>query len=147
VEERVRRWAEDVKHDVDTPDLWAELQREREILTGGRYEDVENTPFTSDEQAEIAEQLRQIKEFVKKTYSLPEAQILSLRGEARRHRSGRWSYRPEGLAALILRSDVYCDRLGSPPPEAVQHILAMALHALAHLFGGGGRPPQLPPLK
>jgi len=68
VEERIQRWAEEVKRDVETPDLWAQLQREREILTGARYEDVENTPFTSDEQAEIAEQLRQIKEFVKETY-------------------------------------------------------------------------------
>jgi len=70
VPEKVRLWAEEVKHDVDTPDLWAELRRQREILTGARYEVVENTPFTADEQAEIAKQLREIKEYVKKTYSL-----------------------------------------------------------------------------
>jgi hypothetical protein len=67
VEERVRGWAKEVKEDVDTPDLWAEAQREREILTGARYEDVENTPFTSDEQAAIAEHLRQTKEYVTRT--------------------------------------------------------------------------------
>lgn len=33
VEERVERWAQDVQRDIETPDLWAELQREREILT------------------------------------------------------------------------------------------------------------------
>ncbi len=73
--EKVRLWAEEVKHDVDTPDLWAELQREREILTGARYEAVENTLFTPDEQAEIAKQLREIKEYVKKTYSLSSEQM------------------------------------------------------------------------
>jgi len=36
---------------------------------------------------------------------------------------------------------------GLLPPEAVQHILAMALQGLDHLFGDGGRPPQLPPLR
>jgi hypothetical protein len=41
VEERVRGWAKELEEDVDTPDLWAELQREREVLTGARYEDVE----------------------------------------------------------------------------------------------------------
>ncbi len=61
VPERVQRWAEEVKHDVDTPDLWAELQREREILTGARYAAVENTLFTPDEQAEIAAQLQEIR--------------------------------------------------------------------------------------
>jgi hypothetical protein len=29
-------------------------------------------------------------------------------------------------------------------PYVAQHILAMALHGLDHLFGGGGRRPQLP---
>lgn len=53
VEERVERWARDVQRDVDTPDLLAELQRQREILTGTRYEEIGNTPFTSEEQAEI----------------------------------------------------------------------------------------------
>ena len=43
VEQRVEGWAKDVKADVGTPDLWAELQREREILTGARYDEVENT--------------------------------------------------------------------------------------------------------
>src|ERR1019366_7556755 len=62
VRETVRRWAEEVKRDVDTLDLWAELQREPEILTGARYEAAENTPFTPNEQAEIAKQLREIKE-------------------------------------------------------------------------------------
>jgi hypothetical protein len=60
------------------PDLLAELQREREILTGTRYEAVGNTPFTSEELAQIAEQLRQIKEYVSTAYALSEEQALHL---------------------------------------------------------------------
>jgi hypothetical protein len=78
VEERVERWARDVKRDVDTPDLLADLQREREILTGTRYEEVGNSRFTSDELAAIAEQLRQIKEYVSTAYEVSEAQMLHL---------------------------------------------------------------------
>jgi hypothetical protein len=78
VEERAERWARDIKRDVDTPDLLAELEREREILTGTRYEEVGNTSFTSEEIAEIAEQLRQIKEHVSTAYALSEAQMLHL---------------------------------------------------------------------
>lgn len=145
VEERVRRWAEQVKEDVNTPDLWAGLQREREILAGGRYEDVENTRFTSDEQAEIAEQVRQIKEFVKKTYSLSEPQMLSLEAkletiEAAAGRIGRkdWQLLFYGVMFSVIVG-------GLLPPEAVQNILGMALDAVDHLVGGTGRPPQLPP--
>ena len=50
VEERVEHWAAKLKRDLETPDLWAELQREREILSR-TPDDAENTPFTPEEQA------------------------------------------------------------------------------------------------
>jgi hypothetical protein len=75
---RVRRWAEEVRLDVDTPDLWAEFQRLPKILPGTQYEDVENTPFSSEEQASIADQLRQIRDFVSKTHSFSVGQMRSL---------------------------------------------------------------------
>jgi hypothetical protein len=113
VKERAERWAREVKRDVDTPDLWAELQGQREVLTGARYEDVENTPFTPDEQTEIAQQLQQIKDFVKEEHSLSEAQMRSLEGkldyiEAATGRIGRKDWR------ILLRRDVRGNRHGSP---------------------------------
>jgi hypothetical protein len=138
VEERVRRWAKEVKEDVDTPDRWAESQREREILTGARYEDVENTPFTSDEQAAIAEHLRQTKEYVTRTYSLSDAQILHLEARlddvaAAASRMGRKDWTLLVCGALL---GAFVE--GILPQEAVQDILS-------YLFGGGG-PPELPPV-
>jgi hypothetical protein len=35
---------------------------------------------------------------------------------------------------------------GVLPPEAVHHILWVALHGLEHHFGSGGFPPQIPPV-
>jgi hypothetical protein len=144
VVERCQRWAAEAKRDADTPDLWAELQREREILTGARYEAGENTPFTPDEQAEIAEQLRQIKEYVKKTNALSEAQVRILDArfdeleDAIRH-VGRMAWRLMflGVVLTLFVADIV-------PPEAVRQIPVTALHSLDHLFGGGS-PPQLPP--
>jgi hypothetical protein len=145
VEERVRRWAKEVKEDVDTPDRWAESQREREILTGARYEDVENTPFTSDEQAAIAEHLRQTKEYVTRTYSLSDAQILHLEARlddvaAAASRMGRKDWTLLVCGALL---GAFVE--GILPQEAVQDILRMTLDGLGSLFGGGG-PPELPPV-
>jgi hypothetical protein len=146
VPKEILRWAREVKQDVDTPDLWAELQRERQILTGARYQAVENTPFTADEQAEIAEQLRDIKEYLKKTYSLSSEQMSRVEArldeaEAATRRMGRkdWLLLFCGVMFTVIVTDLL-------PPEAVQHILAMALHGLDHLLRGGGRPPQLPPI-
>jgi hypothetical protein len=91
----VERWARRVKDDMNTPDLLAELQRDREILTGARFEDVENTTFTPEEQAEIAEWVEASKEFVRHRYSLPdvqlrviEAKLDELAAEARRSAVG-----------------------------------------------------------
>lgn len=143
VQDRVQRWAEEVKGDVETPDLWAELQREREILTGARYQDVENTPFTSDEQAEISEQLRQIKELMQG--SLSEVQMRSLEQrlgeiEAAAGRIGRKDWLLLFLGAMFTELVT-----GVLPPEAVQRIVTMGLHGLDQLFGGGAMPPQLLP--
>src|ERR1700694_4330841 len=39
----VRLWLQLVKNDLDTPDLWAELQRETKLLEAGSSEVTENT--------------------------------------------------------------------------------------------------------
>jgi hypothetical protein len=144
VEERVQRWAEDVKRDVDTPDLWAELQHEREILTGARYETTENTLFSPDERAEIAKQLRVIREYVKKTYSLSSEKMLLVETrfdelEVATRRMGRkdWLLLFLGTMFTVIVTDLLT-------PEVVRHILAMSFHGLDHLFGSGKSLPQLP---
>jgi hypothetical protein len=144
VQERVARWAGEVKTDVNTPDLWAELRRGQGILTGVGYEDVENTRFTSDEQAQIVEQFRQITEFVQRAYPLSEVQSLSIAAKLddialAAGRVGRKDWRL--LVGGAILSVIIADLL---PREAVWDILTMALQGLGHLFNGGGGPPQLP---
>jgi hypothetical protein len=145
--ERVERWARDVKRDVDTPDLLAELQREREILTGTRYEAVGNTPFSPEELAQIAEQLRRIKEYMSRAYALSEVQMLHLEAKlddiaAAAGRMGRkdWAL---WVSAALLGAFVQ----GILRPEVVQHIIRMTVEGLGYLLGGGGTPPLLPPMR
>jgi hypothetical protein len=137
VVERVERWARDVKRDVDTPDLLAELQRERGILTGTRSEAAGNMPFSPEELAQVAEQLRQLKEYVSRAYALSEVQMLHLEAKlddiaAAAGRMGRkdWALWVSGalLGAFVQ---------GILPPEVVQHIIRMTVDGLGYLLGGG----------
>jgi hypothetical protein len=75
---RVQRWLQFVKLDLDTPDLWAELQREGELLIAGSNEVTENTPFTPEEQKEILGRLDELANYVRKTPSLSRAQMQAL---------------------------------------------------------------------
>jgi len=145
VEERVERWANDVKADFDMPDLWVEVQRRREVLTGVSSKNVENTPFTSVEQAEIAKQLRQIVESVRKAHALSNMQILTLSAKvddlvAASARIGRkdWQLLLYGLLFTLIVTSVV-------PPGVVYDILDLTLRALGYLFGNDGILPQLPP--
>ena len=80
----------------------------RAILTDARYEDIENTPFTPNERAEIAEQLRQIKDLVGNTYSPSQAETLSIEAKLAL-RDGRMNTysrsRPTPYSARSRRSD------------------------------------------
>jgi hypothetical protein len=147
VEKRVERWAAEVKRDIETPDLWAQLQREREIL-GRAPDEAENTPFTPDEQAEIVKHLDELKEYMKETYSLSQDQMVALEGEFRelvaatkRHGRRDWRLMFLGVALGFIATGIL-------PPDAVHGFLWTALHGLQHLFGGtaGSSPPQLPPV-
>ena len=71
---RVSMWLGEVKRDLETPDLWSELQREAKLLEAGSYAITENTPFTSDEQKEIAGRLDELAKYLSHTYSLSRAQ-------------------------------------------------------------------------
>ncbi len=147
VEKRLEQWAAKVKKDLETPDLWAQLQREREILSRAPDE-AENTPFTPDEQEEIVKHLDEIKEYVKSTHSLSHDQMVALEEGFKElatatRRLGRndWRLMFLGLVLTLIVTGIL-------PPDAVHGFLWMALHSLQHFLGGAASPspPQLPPV-
>jgi hypothetical protein len=140
--DRVRGWLADVKRDLETPDLWAELEGRRELLAPAAETDVQNTPFTSDEQAEIARQLRELKQYIHETYSLSEDETLALQArldylEEAAARLGRIDWRNVAAGAMftILVEAVL-------PPDTVRGIFVVLFKTLAHFFGHGM--PELP---
>jgi hypothetical protein len=71
---RISRWLEEVKQDLDTPDLWAELKREAQLLGADSSVVTENTAFTVDEQREVARRLKELGEYVSDMHSLSKTQ-------------------------------------------------------------------------
>ena len=142
VEERIERWARDVKRDADTPDLWAEVQRERETFTGASFDDVDNRSFNQDEQAEIAEQVRLIKELVQKSYVRTDAQMRSIEAKLEGIEEAAGRIGGKDWRLLVLGTMFELIAAGLLPPDAVRDIFSAAFHALGHLFYV---PPMLPP--
>jgi hypothetical protein len=135
VEERFASWLGELKRDLETPDLWAELRQERKMLDVAAGEAAENTPFSPDEQREITKQLREITEYVKQTNALSEDEVQALEErldylEEAAGRLGRLDWRTV-VAGTLLTAIVGAVL----PPEATRDILLMLLRSLAHLFG------------
>jgi hypothetical protein len=75
---RVDDWLQSLKRDLNTPDLWAELRREAELLGNGSDRVIENTPFTQVEQREIERRLGKLATDVSHAYSLSGAETKAL---------------------------------------------------------------------
>jgi len=121
-----------------------ELTREREFLSNTGYESSSNSLFTEPERAEITAQIREIKEYIKDSLSLSAEQMSQVEArlneaEAAASHIGRkdWLLLFMGVLFTLIVS-------GLVTPEIVQHIFAMTLHGLSHLFGGGDRPLKPP---
>jgi hypothetical protein len=71
----IRAWVNEIKQVSETPDLWAEMLRSRELITEIQQTDSDNTPFTQDEQRQIAAQLQEIKKQVREQFELTNEQI------------------------------------------------------------------------
>jgi hypothetical protein len=133
---RISTWLKEVKLDIDTPDLWAELQRDARLLIGATSDDVtENTPFTADEQNAIAAQLQELAEHAQRTYSLSAAQMRAvaarldyLANAARRFGRKDWLI----VCAGVMLSYTVTATL---PPEAAPAMLLRLLRAIVHFYG------------
>lgn len=142
---KVLDWASEWCSQVKEPNLWADLEQVRETLIAAQDEDSENTPFTPQEQAEISAQLREIKEYIRVTYSLSSEQLSHV--EARFDEAERASRRIGRKDWLLLFSGTILTLIVTDlvTPDAAQHIFVMALHGLGHLFGSGQSPTQALP--
>jgi hypothetical protein len=130
----VNRWAQLVARELSEPDLWLQADRQLHgrILDAG---DVENTPFSPDEQQELAQRVDLVRERVVEEHRLDPAQLRALNEQLDElkqaaSRLNRLDWRNAFLGAmfsLLLTAAV--------PPEAIRDIVELTLHSLAGLFG------------
>jgi hypothetical protein len=105
------------------------------MLDGLSADPGENTPFTADEQQQIAQQLDEVRAYVKETYELS--------GDQRRLLEGQLDYLQDAasrIGRIDWRNAVTGVLLGTVvnaalPGEAVRDALLMLLRSVGHMFG------------
>jgi len=141
---RFSTWISEVKIDLDTADLWADLRREADFLRGASTEARDNAPFTQQEQEEIERRLRELESQVARTSTLPERDLQALHAKMdylveAAGRVGRTDWRNLFVGAIA------CYLITGIPPEPARyifHALVKCLQVIGHLFGQGF--PELP---
>ncbi len=133
--QQVEFWLGALRPDIDTPDLWAQLQSESRLLGAVSDEAVENTPLSPSEQEEIAEQLRELTAYVRRVYSLSDLQMRLLEERldyvaAATSRVGRkdWLLIATGMMlSYVLEAAL--------PPDAARDVLGTLLTSIGHILG------------
>ena len=135
--EAVASWAAEVN--PYTPDLWKDRDQQYQLVTNQeRINEAGNAPFDASEQAQIADQIRAIKSDLNQQGALTQQVIAKLdEAEEASHRLGRkdWLNLFMGILLTLIIT-------GLVTPEMVQHVLAMTLQCIGHLFGLGDGPPK-----
>jgi hypothetical protein len=139
----ISNWAREVRQTLEAPDLWAELQRSRELITEIEQQDSGNAPFVQGEQREIAAQLQEITKQLKEQPELTDEQkerVEQWRDDAveastRMGRKDWYNYFLGTVTSLVITATV--------PGGIGEHVISVVIHGLAHLFIGGSEPPRI----
>jgi hypothetical protein len=136
-------WLMEIRATAGAPDYWEEMQRSQESVALMRNEGFGNTPFTEDEQRQIAAQFLEIQIKVNQ-FQLPREQMSQVEEgldelEEASHRLGRkdWLIMLMTTLSPVVISDILT-------PGLSRHVFTMAINDLVHLFTGEGEPPQIP---
>jgi len=133
----IHQWAAQVVEYRVTPDLW-NLRFDPELIEEV-HQTKGNSPFAEAEQTLVAARLRELKEYIGKTYELSAAQMSQVEqrldeSEKASQRVGRkdWILMFTGTVFTLLVSGIIT-------PDIAQHMLMAVFHGLGHLFGLGGQ--------
>ena len=134
---RVERWLGEVKRDIETPDLWAELQQQRELLDSAWDVAGDNTPFNPDERGEIVAQLKELRKHAKRTYDLSGPQLADLDAKLdylvdASNRLGRKDWSVVFIGAIVGYAFT-----AALAPDAARSILLDFLSGIARFWGHG----------
>ena len=138
----VRHWLRFLDRELTTIDPWAQIRADRE-LRAGQDSELENTPFTPDEQAAINGQLRELTEYIRTAGGLTPAQMQPIELQVTylddaATRLGRVDWRTAFAGVMFT---LFAE--AAAPPEVLRQGMALVLRGLSHLFGVDL--PELPP--
>jgi hypothetical protein len=125
-------WLSEVKRDLETPDLWAEIGKQP---LSAMMEGEANTPFSKEEQEQIAAVMAEVKEQARETYALPAEQMRLLEAkldyliDAAPH-SRRIDWLNTAIGAVVGAAAG-----GILTPDVVHKVLAALNAGLGPLFG------------
>jgi hypothetical protein len=125
-------WLSEVKRDLETPDLWAEIGKQP---LSAMMEGEANKPFSEEEQEQIAEVMAEVKQQARETYALPAKQMRLLEAkldyliEAAPH-SRRIDWLNTAIGAVAGAGAG-----GILTPDVVHKVLAALNAGLGPLFG------------
>lgn len=135
-------WLDEIRLTIGVPDYWEDMKRRRHLLAEIKQESM-NAPFTSDEQEQIAAQLQEVTRKLEKQFELTTEQV---------ERIEEWRNEVVDASTRMGRKDWIIYLLGTitaltiaatVPAGIGEHIFAMVIQGLGHLFTGGSEPPQI----
>jgi len=142
----VREWLIYLRREIETPDVWAEVGRERKLLSAPGPDDG-NSQFSDEERRLIWERLTELKDMLAAGYGLQEGQLREVETrlkelERATARLGRFDWRQvmvAELVGLVVRAVI--------PQNAFHAAAAFVIRNIGHLIGLDGAPelPGLPP--
>ena len=129
-------WLKLLKEELDTPDLWAAISQESQLVDAASEKDASNAPFNPEEQKKIAEQLEEIKEFLFTAQKLDEGhrEFVTARLDYLKESSERMG-RKDWLNNLVgvLFSIVIGAGLNS---DAARELFRFAANTFSNVIGG-----------
>jgi len=140
--DEVLEWVSCLKRETETPDLWAAVAQEKQLVEAASASDVDDSPFTPGEQDRIHAKLKEIQEYLFATKELTEGQA----DYARR----RFEYL-EGAVSRLGRRDWLHTTIGvlttiivgvALSSDEARELLRFVGSALGEFFGGHLALPQ-----
>ena len=65
-----RSWLNYLKREIESPDLWAEISKEAQVLEAAASSDTSNAPFSLEEKAYIVQGINEIKQYLLTAHKL-----------------------------------------------------------------------------
>jgi hypothetical protein len=138
-------WAQEVRYEAETPDLWAELKQVPAVLASAQGEDASNAPFSSDEQAEISNRLDAVKQLVREQFELTDDELAAVDQKLDELKEASKRLGRKDWATIIIGGMVSIDRhdrcsAAERHPDGTEHRTARARALVRHRRAANNRP-------